>query len=173
MAVLRFVLLGAALAGCYSPELRDCAVACESLGDCGPNQVCGSDRWCASPELAGRCLSLTMPDAAPGTDGAPVVSPDASVDAAPDAPSTTQLIVEIAGAHGVVTTAGVGSCDDTAPGRMCSFTVLTGMPLSLTAMGTGGDYFDKWTSAACNGQDENCMLTPTTPTMTVTAKFRN
>jgi hypothetical protein len=172
-------MASALLAACYSPELRDCAVTCERLDDCAPSQVCGSDRWCASPSVAGRCVSLTMPDAAPGTDGSPTVLPDAAIDAvpidaAPDAPSTTQLIVEIAGgARGVVTTAGVGSCDDTAPNRMCSFSVLTGMPLSLTAMGRGGDYFDKWTSGACNGQDETCMFTPITPTVIVTAKFRN
>jgi hypothetical protein len=173
MAVLRFAVAAAALAGCYSPTLRDCAVACESPDDCAPSQVCGSDRWCASPELAGRCLAMAMPDAAPRTDAAPVA--DAAIDAPPqpDAPTTTQLVVQIAGGHGVVTIAGVGTCSDTAPGHMCSFTVLAGGPLSLTAMGTGEDEFDKWTSIACAAQGATCTLTPTPPTITVAAKFRH
>jgi len=47
--------LGPRHAGCYSPELRDCAVSCASPDDCAPGQVCGSDAYCAAPEIAGTC----------------------------------------------------------------------------------------------------------------------
>ncbi|MBA3460092.1 MAG: hypothetical protein H0T46_09045 [Deltaproteobacteria bacterium] len=168
-------MLSAALTGCYSPELRDCAVACASVDDCGPNQVCGSDRWCASPSLAGRCLTMATPDAAVGTDGAPGViedaAVDATVDAAPDAPTTLSLVVQIAG-NGSVTIPGVGNCGYAAPNHQCTFTVMIGAQLMLTASGIDEFEFDKWQSAACAGQGATCTLTPLPPTTTIAVKFR-
>ena len=167
MAVLRVAVAVLALGACYSPQLRDCAVECASSDDCAPGQVCGADRWCAGPAMAGRCGSSASVDAAVTTDGA-VSSGDAAigVDAAP--PTTVNLVVQISG-HGTVTIAGIGSCADTAPGHQCTFAVTVGLPRQLVATGTGNDSFDRW-MGACSGQGATCTLTPVAMT-TTQAKF--
>ncbi len=162
MAVLKIALALLALGACYSPELRNCAVACESNDDCGPGQLCGADRWCAAPAIAGRC---ELPDAAIALDAA-ASNPDAAADAA--VPGPILLVVQIMG-HGTVTTTGLGSCADTAPGHQCSYAVSSGVTRMLDAVGTGMDDFQMWTGA-CAGQGSTCTLTPTAST-TVQAKF--
>jgi hypothetical protein len=164
MAVLRVAIAAAVLSGCYSPSLRDCAVACESTSDCAPSQVCGADHWCASPELAGKCMQPEV-----SVDGSPAVVPDARADAPLDAPGPVIMTVMIAG-HGTVTIPGVGQCAETSPGHMCTFAVMFNANLMLTAVGTGDDEFDKWQSAACLGQGATCSLTVTAP-VTVAVKF--
>jgi hypothetical protein len=174
MAVLRSIAaMMATLAGCYAPELRDCVVACASEGDCGPGQVCGSDGRCAAPEVAGRCASAApLSDA--GIDDVTVTDApaDAAIDAPPDAPPLAQLIVQIAG-KGFVTVAGIGTCNYSAPMHTCSYAVMPGTQLDLTATGIGGDEFEKWQSAACAGQDETCVTTAALPSTTVAAKFKH
>jgi hypothetical protein len=180
MAVLRAIMACSTLvvAACYGPELRDCAVSCASGADCAPGQVCGTDRWCAAPEVAGRCglpdggTSLTG-DASIGGDGA--VPGDAATPVAaapPDAPGPVILVIQIMG-HGSVAIANVGSCNDHAPGHQCTFAVSGGVQRQLVATGAEGDEFDKWTSVACAGQDETCSLTPVLPSTTVSAKFKH
>lgn len=44
-----------AVAACYDPAVEDCAVACESPGDCAAGQICGSDGFCSAPGVAGTC----------------------------------------------------------------------------------------------------------------------
>ena len=147
MEVLRVALTMLALGACYSPELRDCAVACASGDDCGPGQVCGADRWCAGPAIAGRCetTNVTGIDATVATDAAATTTDAAvPVDAAP--PTTVNLVVQISG-HGVVAIAGTGSCADTAPGHQCTFAVTIGVPRQLVATATGEVVFDKWMGA--------------------------
>lgn len=175
MAVLRAIVACSTLvaSACYGPELRDCAVSCASTADCGPGQVCGDDRWCADPAIAGRC---TLPDGGTtitrdASSGDAEVA-DASPDAPPDAPGSVSLVVQIMG-HGSVAIANVGTCNDHAPNHQCSFAVTAGVPRQLVATGTEGDEFDKWTSIACNGQGATCALTPVLPTTTVSAKFKH
>lgn len=44
------------LGACYAPEVRDCTVTCTtSAAKCAADQVCGSDGYCATPEVAGQC----------------------------------------------------------------------------------------------------------------------
>ncbi|MDQ3298581.1 MAG: hypothetical protein M3619_18500 [Myxococcota bacterium] len=41
---------------CYAPEVSDCTVTCTtSAAKCAADQVCGSDGYCAAPEVAGQC----------------------------------------------------------------------------------------------------------------------
>jgi hypothetical protein len=168
MEVLRIAVTALALGACYSPELRDCAVACATSEDCGPGQLCGADRWCAGSAMAGRCdTEGTNVDAAVGSDAA-ASSADAAIDAAPTA--TIQLVVQISG-HGIVTIAGIGSCADTAPGHQCMFAVTVGVPRQLVAAGTGNDAFDKW-MGACGAQGATCTLTPLAAA-TTQAKFKS
>ena len=42
-----------AAGACYEPELRDCTLSCTAAAECADGQVCGSDHFCASPEIAG------------------------------------------------------------------------------------------------------------------------
>jgi hypothetical protein len=164
--------VGLALAGCYSPSLRDCTVSCGSAGDCATGQVCGTDGMCASPAIAGRC---TLVDA--GTHDAPA-HPDAPAprdaglpDAPPDAARPVRLTVQIMG-KGSVTIAGVGSCSSQDPDKgNCVYDVVAGVPLSAQAMPiTPTDMFAMWTSITCGGQGARCQFTPVLATV-IAARF--
>jgi hypothetical protein len=170
MAVLRIAVTVVALGACYSPELRDCAVSCASSDDCAPGQLCGADRWCAAPGIAGRCELAdggASVDAAVAADAAS--SPDAAVPA--DAAPPVLLVVKIMG-HGTVTITGTGTCTDMAPGHQCTFAVIAGVPRTLIATGTGGDQFEMWMNA-CAGQGATCTVTPAAGTTTAEAKFKH
>jgi hypothetical protein len=169
MAVLRTTLAMtmAMLAGCYSPDLRDCVVACTSSDDCGPDQICGADGRCAAPDVAGSCSATApLPDA--GTDGAP--SADAAPDAPPDGPPLALLVVQIAG-KGMVTVMGVGTCNYNAPSHQCTYPLLANTEVEIVATGTNGDEFDRWQSMVCAGEDATCTATVAPPSTTVNAKF--
>ena len=159
----------AIVAGCYSPELRDCVVSCATAADCAPDQVCGEDNVCAAPELAGRCAGRTVPTDAPGpmTIDAPRL-----VDAAPPIDASLQRIlrIDISG-RGGVTIAGVGTCHYSAM-LPCTAVVVAGVPTLLEAEPDRDARFDKWESGPCMGQDETCTFVPTLPITDVKAKFR-
>jgi len=166
MAVLKLLSLAAGLSGCYSPELRDCAVTCAADGDCGPGQVCGGDQMCAAPEIAGHCNPLPTPDAA--------VPHDATVDAfvaMVDASTVVVLQIEIKG-KGKVEVEGIGSCSDAAPSHVCTFTVPIGIPRVLQAVPGQDSVFEKWEPGACAGDNPTCNVTPTAFTL-ATAKFKH
>lgn len=176
MALLsRIGVVGVAVvAGCYSPELRDCVVSCASSADCAPDQVCGADGMCAAPELAGRCAGpmLTI-DAGVDATSILVDAPPIMVDAAPPIDASTQrfLRVDITG-RGGVTVAGIGSCHHTAPTLPCTFPVVAGVLTSLAAVADPDDRFDKWESGPCVGQDATCTFVPSQLVTDVKAKFR-
>jgi hypothetical protein len=177
MAVLRSIAPAIVMilaGGCYSPQLRDCAVSCTAVADCAPGQVCGVDRLCASPDLAGRCLQLQEPDAwSEVAIDASTIGADAAIhhDAAPatDAQLFVALTVTIAG-RGTVTVSAIGSCNDSAPQHTCTFPVPPGVQRTLDAIPADDQRFDKWTSTACANQGPTCIVTPTAD-MTVSAKF--
>ena len=162
----------ALLAGCYSPSLRDCAVACAGPADCAPSQVCGTDGMCASPEMAGRCAMET--DA--GSMQMPMPEPrDAAVDdgpAPPDAsPPLVRLRVQIDG-RGSVIIEGRGTCSSTDPSHgNCMYDIPVGVAQRVQAMAIGpDDEFTRWTSFVCAGEASMCTFTPLVATA-VTAKF--
>jgi len=173
MAVLSWI--GAAgvvaVASCYSPELRDCAVSCATSAECAPQQVCGSDRMCASAELAGRCAGANDTTDA-GVDSM-IDSPPSIVDAAlpVDAPAQLWLRIEIHD-HGQVTVAGIGSCPFTAPNHICTFAMAPAELATLTAEPDDGYRFDKWETGPCVGQNEICTFTPMLLLTDIKAKFR-
>ncbi|MBA3454266.1 MAG: hypothetical protein H0T42_14330 [Deltaproteobacteria bacterium] len=174
MAVLILSLAGVALVtGCYSPELRDCAVSCVTSSDCAPDQVCGSDRMCAAPALAGRCAGSMLPiDAA--VDAPITIVVDAPmVDAAPpiDASTARFLVIENNGRGGVAV-AGIGICHHTSPTHPCTFEVVAGVLISLEAVADSDYRFDKWESGPCIGQDETCSLAPLQLVTEIKVKFR-
>ena len=61
----RFVLIAAALAGCYGPHVADCAYSCAATSECPSTQTCDvTVGACRSPGATGACGSIT-----PGSDG--------------------------------------------------------------------------------------------------------
>ena len=163
--------LSVAVAGaaCYEPQLRDCTVACTAEADCAAGQVCGSDKLCAAPEIAGRCSTL------PGTAGSGdrdagvtdvMLHADAAVDAPPpDAATHVPLTITIE-AKGRVTVNGIGTCDEAPPQNgSCTFLVPKGQLLTATATAYPTWRFDRWTTAACASVPINtCTFTPTAAT---------
>jgi hypothetical protein len=154
---------GLALAGCYSPSLRDCTVSCGSASDCATGQVCGADGMCASPAVAGRCdaqVDAGHPDAPAGLDAA-----------LPDAARTVRLTVQILG-RGSVIVDGVGACSSQDPDKgNCAYDVVAGMPLTAQASSiTATDVFVTWSSVTCTGQGARCQLTAVIATA-IAARF--
>jgi hypothetical protein len=150
----------AALAGCYSPAVRDCTVSCEAPGDCVSGQICGSDGFCAAPRMAGRCGAMAMIDAGSPLDAAP-----------PDGSSLVSLHVQIMGVgsvlvagHGICSSAGSqrGDCMYELPANVSQTVFAT--PIQLDQV------FTSWTSLICGGQNASCTFTPVAAT-TIVAKF--
>ncbi len=187
MDLLRPTLVAslAALGACYSPDFRDCSVTCAATTDCASGQVCGTDRLCAGPELAGRCASQVAdaeivdprPDGRPPSDARPPA--DASTEPPSDAPRPDAAVpaqgllhVKVSGA-GNVDVVGIGVCGAAAaPNAECTYTVTLGVVLSLKATANPDATFDKWSTTACANQGPICSLTPVLPSTDVQAKFR-
>jgi hypothetical protein len=172
---------GAAGAACYEPELRDCTLACSSTSDCADGQVCGSDRFCASPELAGNCFSAGRRDAGASSTtsddaGVPIVD-DASMptfDAAapmPDATTTAILTIQIDG-RGEVYVQSHGTCDDQAPDNRCEYVVPLDSFIVLAADGDRDWRFDEWSAGPCKNSESSACVFQLTSDTTANAKFR-
>ncbi len=156
MDLLRAASIAFVLAGCYSPELADCAVACSSEADCGDGQTCSEQRLCAG---AGVSCNAFEGDAAVTADGP--VEPDAS-------PPQTMLRIHVTD-QGEVRIPGHAPCtmaDD------CRISVDSGATVTLTAEPLNDRVFEKW-EEACEGQlTKTCTLMPTGDEVRVTAKFK-
>jgi hypothetical protein len=146
--------------GCYEPELRDCTITCNAESDCAAGQLCGSDHFCASPEIAGRCSSLPS-DAGSGGRDAGVDGPKI-VDAAPppDAPTHAALTVAIDG-QGRIVMLGVGTCEKSGPQNgMCVYSVKIGSLVTAQAQAYEDWRFDKWMTPVCMGASiSTCTFT--------------
>jgi len=141
---MRAVLLGALLAACYEPDAVDCTVQCGGPDDCADGQVCGTDGYCAAPDVAGTCMVSGQP---------PQVA----------------LVIAIEG-HGKVSIEHVGSCDSAGPTEgNCTFPVAAGDMQQLKAVESNDRKFLSWTST-CSGTSSSCTLTVTALTQ-VGAKF--
>jgi len=158
MAILILLLVSLLSTACYSPDLRDCTVTCTGASECAASQVCTAEHFCAAPDV-----SCAMPP------DAPLVPRDAPAgeDAPPiDALATGDLHVRIMD-KGNIEVTGVGTCPED-----CTYTVLLDMTLELRAIPGKDREFERWTSAACSGADETCILTPVDPVTEVSVKFR-
>lgn len=166
------------VAGCYSPDLRDCTVSCASSADCAGAQVCSSNHFCAARGMT--CAGGPPIDAHIATGDAPTDARDGihdaavpvdarpPVDAAPPidaAPPTVQLHLHVDG-HGAIF---LGTFSCTAD---CNYQVIVGVPLSVTAVAGNNQRFDRWTQGPClSSQNTSCSFTPTMP-LTVAARFK-
>ena len=135
---------GLALGACYAPELRDCTVTRSASTDCADDQVCGTDRYCAAPDVAGTCESTGS--------GADKVT----------------LRVTVQG-RGKVTAVGIGECGAlTEAGDDCTWQVAAGTQVMLIASDTK---FERW-SSACSGKELTCSFVSTSSAIVV-AKFKS
>jgi hypothetical protein len=132
-------VISLALAACYEPRYGECVVRCTATSECAPNQICGSDGWCASAGVLGRCFQPVSDGAHPVDTGAPPIDarvppidarvpPDTQVDAGPPVDSTPPIDSGMPDAaepdcgadcpgmcqHGVcvIACSGPGSCED-------------------------------------------------------------
>ena len=148
MVILRTLLFAYLVTACYSPELRDCAVACNQAADCAPEHVCGADGFCAAEAVAGRCAA--------GVDAG---EPDTGTDTGTDAWPLVRLSVHIDG-HGAVAIPTIGDCDGGGDQTECQFDVKQGSPITLYATPEDHWRFDRW-SKACDGQaTATCAIAP-------------
>ncbi len=136
------------LAGCYSPDARDCTVTCTAAAQCVAGQTCGADGFCAAPSVAGHCSRLDA------------------------AAQQIALAITIQGS-GRVTVDSVGTCDaDTAPHQTCTFVVPANALRVLDAIASDQDQaFVTWTQA-CAGSQPTCALVPVMSPTHVGAKFQ-
>ena len=149
MALLRVILVMLVLiAGCYAPDISDCAVTCTADTECAGDQICTPQGLCAG--------SIAACEEAGAVDGG--------------APRMIELRVAVMG-DGKVAIAGGPECQPgSGPmGDSCTLTVPAG-PLVIEAI-VDEKPFDKWTSLVCAGQSARCEVTLQL-NASVSAKFR-
>jgi hypothetical protein len=155
MGILTRMLVAdlAALAGCYAPAVRDCTVSCASRDDCVRGQLCGSDGYCAAPQMAGRCGGIVADAGLP--DAAPLVS----------------LRVQVTG-RGNVIVEGRGTCSSLDPQHGdCTYDIPLHVTQRVDAVAIQQDHaFLGWTSMTCNGEGASCTFTMGAAT-NIAAKF--
>lgn len=177
----RSMMIGSlAAAGCYEPELRDCTLACSTETDCAAGQVCGADKFCATPELAGRCFERpARPDG-----GIDVDDPDGGttqtdagmqtmVDAGtatppPDAPPSYVVVRVKVDGRGEIELQNHGTCDSD-----CVFHVPRAALVTARAFPDGGWRFEEWKTSTCPFSSvSTCTFSAIGDTTDVQGKFR-
>lgn len=143
----RLSLLATLLAACYEPEAVDCTIECAGAGDCTDGQLCGSDGFCAAPDIAGACRAMLG-----------------------DEPQSVSLTITISG-HGKVTIDKIGACDSESPSQgMCTFAVPASVMQQLVAVENKDRELVSW-SGACAGSSTKCAVTPVAAITQVGAVF--
>jgi hypothetical protein len=66
---LSVLLLAAVVTACFSPQYRDCALACGANGACPDGLQCGEDGWCRLDRRAPACATLVNPDGSTAPTG--------------------------------------------------------------------------------------------------------
>jgi hypothetical protein len=107
----------AMLVGCYDPETVDCTVTCTAADECASDQVCGSDGFCAAPEVAGQCV----------------------------APVALEIKIDGDGTVSLADVGDCDS--RTAKDRTCTFMVTPNQRRQLSAMPNGDKDFKEWSAA--------------------------
>lgn len=163
--------LAMAASACYSPDVRDCTIACKSGDDCADGQICGSDHFCAGPDTAGTCSTGSRRDASiSATDDSSVAPPvDAAPDAPPDAPTEGTLTITIGG-HGTVFVQNVGECEYSA--APCHFIVPLDRDVILSVFPPSDWRFDEWNAGPCNHSESPICVFQPALAITAGAKFR-
>jgi hypothetical protein len=157
--VMRSAAAMIVLAGCYSPSVRDCVLACSSDADCAAGQSCSGGLCAASGVSCGDPQDpIDSAIVSPPPADAIHTATDARVE--PDAPAITLVAIVIAIVGMGSVTIGATTCT-----AGCTVQVPTNQSVGIVAVGKGEDVFGAWTSAACHGQAASCSFTPTAATL--------
>jgi hypothetical protein len=166
VALLRVELGFAALASCYSPTVRDCALPCASAADCAAGQACSADHRCTWSAASATCAASDG-GAAPldasrdGDRGSPHdadrATPHDAARPPPDAPITDVTIHVTVDGPGEVLVDGSATCSDD-----CMLRVPIGAVALLVAIPKNKALFTGW-SGACAGQGAACAFVPIVP----------
>lgn len=152
-------------AGCYSPELEDCAVACSAASDCGPGQSCRPDGWCAGPDHATGC----------GKPGGPGPGGPGGDDDEDDDGESLQMVIEGQGQIEVESSSVSlkETCtSNSSGGTTCNYVMPSGTWVSLRQKEQGGWRFEGWQWPGCGlGKPKTCLVLSGPGTSTVVAKF--
>ena len=133
------------LAGCYDGEIGDCELPCATAGECPDGLACGSDGWCAAPEVAGTCAAT--------------------------APASLEVRVVVRGKGAVIAADPALDCRGDSPNDpvTCALEVVAGTAVELTATPVHQHWqFDGWDGADCDGPV--CTIRPDAA-LVVTARF--
>jgi hypothetical protein len=149
MAILKLAPL-AFLVACYSPDVDNCVVACNTTDDCAPNQLCNASGRCAGPEV--QCSASIDAGLDPTPDDSP---PDAAI-------PLVKLTVKIDG-RGDVVVVGIGTCDGGNGMTECTFDVPKNLPVTLEATPKNMWRFEKWSEDCDHQPTTTCLLTPAMP----------
>ena len=147
---MRALLALSFLAGCYEPELRDCAVACSSTDECADGHVC-AEGLCRAPNAT----------CEPGPGGG--------------MPEPREVLIRVVvDGEGMIVIPDVGTCrfddSDARDSTACDWRVIAGTQIVVEAHSLG-EPFDGWTSSTCAGQDASCSVVVNTA-VEIKAKFK-
>ncbi len=107
----------AILGGCYDPATPDCTITCNGSDECASGQTCGSDGYCAAPDVAGGCIT----------------------------PVALEIVIDGEGTVTVAGIGECDS--QSATDDRCIYMVLPNRPRLLSAMPNGDENFKHWTEA--------------------------
>lgn len=86
------------LAGCFTPEVQQCSVACSAAGGCPPGSMCLADNFChasTAEALCGAAGDASVADADPGAPDADPNAPDADPNAPDAAPPIPMMVGQL------------------------------------------------------------------------------
>jgi len=109
--------LGGLLGGCYDPATPDCTITCRGSDECAGGQTCGSDGYCAAPDVAGGCV----------------------------APVALEIVIEGDGIVTLAEIGECDS--RSATDDRCIYMVTPNQPRQLSAMPNGDEEFKQWTAS--------------------------
>ncbi len=136
------IALALAFAGCYSPDLPECAVHCNSDSPCPADLTCGDDHHCHAAGDTQMCNTALLTVIANGSGGHVSSNPD-----------------------------GIDCSTDDAGSAGCEAMFQFGSMITLTEMDFGGDGFGGWHGDECDGsENDTCTFHMMMPT-TITAQF--
>ncbi len=161
MALLRHLAIVALAAGCYNPDLRDCAVTCTAQTGCADGEVCGADGLCSGPGVT--CNHEAI-DAANHATVDAHETPDATV-------VDVSLHLMIMGSGRVIVNTTLTCDSQGSQNGNCTFSVPAHVASNLFAMAEQANHpFMMWSGTGCTGSLPQCTFTPTQD-ITIDAMF--
>src|SRR5262245_58684797 len=166
----------AGAAGCYQPELQNCAVACTaSAVECAPGWVCSHGRCGPDLESCSPDAPVDSPETADASkiDASKIDAPPAAVDArVVDAPPGFANLTLVVKGKGIIS--GVDGRDCKNPDHRANLTcdLVVANDTMLTLEAQPNDCLDRWAGGCTTTSGALCMLTVPAAGATVIAQFK-